>query len=64
MCIIENWKGDLNLYLTVVNGINRTIQHPCQKNNGDCSHLCLLSGKTKVHYSIILLIGTYITFCS
>lgn len=49
MCIIENWKGDSNLYLTVVNGIDKNIQHPCQKNNGGCSHLCLLSGKAKVH---------------
>ncbi|XP_025205329.1 vitellogenin receptor [Melanaphis sacchari] len=45
---IENWKSDSNLCLTVANGIDKHITHPCQQNNGDCSHICLLSGKGKV----------------
>jgi len=31
-----------------MNGIDKNIQHSCQQNNGDCSHLCLLAAKEKV----------------
>lgn len=48
MCIIGNWNSDSNLHLTEVYSIDKNIQHPCKEENGDCSHICLLSGKTKV----------------
>jgi len=50
MFVIDNWKTDSNLYLTVANGIRKNIQHSCQQNNGGCSHICLLSEKGKVQY--------------
>jgi len=51
--VIDDWKTDSNLYLTVANGIRKNIQHPCQQNNGGCSHICLLSEKGKVqHFSL------------
>lgn len=48
MLTVENVNSDSILCLTVANDINKNIQHPCQQNNGDCSHVCLLSGKNKV----------------
>lgn len=56
MYVIENWKSDSNLCLTVANGIDKNIQHPCQQNNGGCSHICLLSGKGKVQYIFLKLL--------
>jgi hypothetical protein len=46
--IIDNWNSDSTLYLTVVTGIDKHVQHPCLQNNGNCSHLCLLSREKKV----------------
>lgn len=53
MFIIDNWNSDSTLCLTVATPIDKYIQRPCLQNNGNCSHLCLLSRKTKVNYIIV-----------
>ncbi|XP_050441147.1 vitellogenin receptor [Adelges cooleyi] len=44
---VDNWKLDSKLCLAAMKGTDKNIQHPCQKNNGGCSHVCLVSGKGK-----------------
>ncbi|KAJ8672687.1 hypothetical protein QAD02_003947, partial [Eretmocerus hayati] len=39
-------KSDI-LYLQIINGVYSGEKHVCSKNNGDCSHICLVTDSTK-----------------